>query len=53
MACQISRLCQDRACFMIVGEKTHRDVFQMRSMGIYERFLPEPDAMLRFSASRT
>ena len=50
--CQISRLCQARACFMIAEGKTHRNVFQMRSMGIYRRFFFQQSAMMPFSASR-
>ena len=37
---------------MISGGETHRGVFQMRSMGIYGRFLSEQGAMMPFAASR-
>ena len=38
VACQIYRLCQAWAFFMFAVGKTHKGVFQMRSMGIYARF---------------
>ena len=37
---------------MILEEKLTQGVFQMRSMGIYGRFLSEQSAMMPFSASR-
>ena len=37
---------------MFAVGKTHKGVFQMRSMGVYGRFLSEQGAMMPFSASR-
>ena len=34
---------------MILGEETHKGIFQMRSMGIYGRFLSEQGAVMPFS----
>ena len=38
---------------MISGGKTHRGVFQMRSMRIYGRFLSEQGAMMPFPRKRS
>ena len=38
---------------MIAEGKTRRNVFQMRSMGIYRRFFFQQSAMMPFSGKRS